>query len=333
MHFNTIKQVRQHLLSWAPYVIIGLIAIMLPPFGGAYIQGMIAKVLIFGIFAMSLNLLLGYSGLFSLGHAAFFGVGGYTAGLLITRYGVTSFWAILFATLLVAVIFAAILGIIALRLRGVYFLLVTMAFGELLYGIAVKWRNMTGGSDGLAGISYPELGLPGITMNATSYYYLVLVVAIVCFFLMYKVASSPFGQALQGIREDGGRMQALGYNIWLHQYIIYIVAGVFAAIAGLLFAHENRFISPGHLGLTNSVFVMLMVIIGSTNTVFGPILGAAVIVLLEHFIGIAIPARWPLILGCVFVLSVMFFRAGIGIYLADLWNKTRLKYSHGSNKD
>lgn len=327
MNFNTIKQVRQYLLRWAPYVVIGLIAIMLPPFVGAYIQGMIAKALIFGIFAMSLNLLLGYGGLFSLGHAAFFGVGGYTAGLLITRYGITSFWAILPVTLLVAVIFAAVLGIIALRLRGVYFLLVTMAFGELLYGITVKWRQMTGGSDGLVGIPYPELGLPGLTMSATSYYYLVLVVAIACFFLMYKVVNSPFGQALQGIREDEERMQALGYNIWLHKYFAYIVAGVFAAIAGLLFAHANRFISPGHFGLGNSVVVMLMVIIGSTNVVFGPILGAAVIVFLEHFIGIVIPERWPMIMGCVFVLSVMFFRAGIGIYLADLWNKVRLRYS------
>jgi branched-chain amino acid transport system permease protein len=327
VNVKTASQARHNLSSYMPVAILGLIAIILPAFAGAYIQGMMAKVFIFAVFAMSLNLLLGYTGLFSLGHGAFFGVGGYTAGLLLTRYGLTSFWTILPATILVAAVFAAIFGIIALRLRGVYFLLVTMALGELLYGITVKWRGLTGGSDGLVGIPFPQLGLPGLAMNATSYYYLLLAVSVICFFLMYKLVNSPFGQSLQGIREDEGRMQALGYNVWLHKYIVYILAGVFAAVAGLLFAFQNRFISPTHVGLMNSVLVMLMVIIGSTGVFFGPILGAAAIVLLEHYIGIIVPDRWPMILGGLFIISVMFMRAGIGVHLANLWGKIKLRYN------
>jgi branched-chain amino acid transport system permease protein len=317
-----IKQTLQKQLSpYALYVVLGIILIILPPFTSSYVQSMIVKILIFGIFAMSLNLLWGYTGLFSLGHAAYFGIAGYSTGILIVSYGIGSFWISAPVSVLLATLFAAILGIPALRVGGAYFLLVTLAIGELFYSIAVKWRNVTGGSNGLPGIPYPDLGLPGLTMNATSFYYFIFIAFIISAFLMYRIIHSPFGYALQGIRENEPRMRALGYNTWLYKYIIFIVAGLFAGVAGVLFAHYGRIMVPGHLGVMTSTLAMLMVILGSSSKVFGPVLGAALVVLLEHITSIYIPARWPLILGGVFVISVMFLPGGVGINISKLLKK------------
>ncbi|MFH1775314.1 MAG: branched-chain amino acid ABC transporter permease [Chloroflexota bacterium] len=322
---------REQLLSYSPYIVVGLISLVLPPFTDPYLKSMMAKILIFAIFALSLNLIFGYVGLFSLGHAAFLGVSSYTAAILIVRYGITNFWLVSPIAILTAVLFAAIFGVIALRASGIYFLLVTLAMGQLLYSITLKWRTMTGGSDGIAGIPYPDLGIPGLTMNATSFYYLVLAVFIICFLLMRRVVNSPFGQALQGIREDERRMRHLGYHTWLYKYIAFIIAGLFAGVAGVLFGSYTTIIVPDYLGVLTSTLVMLMVIIGGTGVFWGPALGAAVVVLLEHYASLYTPERWPLILGGVFILAVMLLRGGISIHLLNLWKKVR--YSYGSGKD
>jgi branched-chain amino acid transport system permease protein len=323
------KQTRQNRLGiYAICIVFGLIVIALPPFFSAYIQSMVIKVLIFGIFAMSLNLLWGYTGLFSLGHAAYFGIAGYTVGILTVRCGIESFWITAPAGILMAVLFAAILAIPALRVSGDYFLLVTLAMGELLYSAALKWRTMTGGSTGLSGIPLPDLGLPFITMNDTIFYYLVFIIFIISTFIIYRVIKSPFGHAIQGIREDESRMAALGYNVWLYKYIAFILGGLFAGVAGVLFAHYSGIMVPRHLGVMTSTWVLLMVIIGSCTTAFGPVLGAATMILLEHISSIYIPERWPLILGGVFVVAVMFLPGGISVYLLKFWRRV----SYGSVK-
>ncbi|MFC2019745.1 branched-chain amino acid ABC transporter permease [Chloroflexota bacterium] len=322
---------RERLLAYSPYIVVGLIILILPPFADPYLKSMLAKILIFAIFALSLNLIFGYIGLFSLGHAAFLGVSSYTVAILIVRYGITSFWLVSPIAILVAVLFAAIFGVIALRVSGIYFLLVTLALGQLLYSIALKWRTMTGGSDGIAGIPYPDLGIPALTMNSTSFYYLVLAVFIICYLLMRRVVKSPFGQALQGIREDELRMKHLGYHTWLYKYIAFIIAGLFAGVAGVLFGSYTTVIVPDYLGVLISTLVMLMVIIGGTGVFWGPALGAAVVVLLEHYASLYTPERWPLILGGVFILAVMLLRGGISTHLLNLWKKVR--YSYGSSKD
>lgn len=322
---------QQKLGSYAPYIIVGAILIILPPFTNIWIQGLMTAILIYGVFAMSLNLLMGYTGLFSIGHAAFFGVAGYTAGILTLRYGIESFWLIAPAGVIMAVLVAAIFGFIALRLSGFYFFLITLALGQLLFSIAMRWRPMTGGWDGLVGIPYPALGLPGFTMTSISFYYFVFIVFIICLFLIYRFVKSPFGCALKGISEDEGRMRHLGYNVWLYKYIVFIVAGLFAGVAGVLFGSYAGILVPMHLGVLTSTLVLLMVIIGSSKVFFGPVVGAAVVILLEHFSSLYAPYRWPLILGGFFILCVMFLPGGISVYLSKLWQKVR--YSYGSAKD
>lgn len=313
-------------LSFAPYIGFGLLLLVLPPFLPTYFLSMLTKVLIFAIFAMSLDLILGYTGLSSLGHAAYLGVGGYALGILMVRYGIDSLWLVVPLAILVAGIVAAVIGYISLRVSGVYFLLVTLAFGELLSIVALKWRTMTGGTDGLTGIAYPHLGIPGFTWTSSSFYYLVFIAFVICLLLLYLITRSSFGRALVGIRENEPRMQCLGYNTWAHKYIAFIIAGLFAGVAGALFAPFYGIMVPANLGITTSALVMLMVIIGGAGTLFGPVIGAALIVLLEHFASIYSPERWPLILGGVFVICVLFMRGGLGPYLSRLWQRVRFQY-------
>jgi len=315
------------LVSFAPYIVSGVVLILLPPFMSGHLQSMLTKALIFGIFALSLNVIYGYTGLFSLGHSAYFGAAGYTTGILIVKYGIDSFWLSAPAGILMAVLLALVFGIIALRTTSIYFLLVTFALGQLVFSVAWKWRDMTGGSDGLAGIPRPDLGLP-ITWDSITFYYFVLVALVICSFLLYRFLYSPFGHALQGIRESEPRMRTLGYNTWLYKYIAFVVSGMFAGVAGVLFAHFNRLMVPSHAGLITSALVMLMVIIGSDRVFFGPVIGAIVIVFLEHYSSIYFAERWPLILGAAFIIAVMLLRGGISFYLVKVWGK--VKYRYGS---
>ena len=321
---------QEQLVRFAPYIVSGLILVILPLAVPPYLRSMLTKVLIFAIFAMSLNLSWGYTGLISLGHAALFGVGAYVSAILIMRFGIESFWISAPSGILTAGLLAAFFGIIALRVSGIYFLLVTLALGQLVYYIAIAWRPVTGGTDGVIGIPRPDLGLPWFTWNATSFYFFVLLAFVICFFLLYRLVNSPFGRALQGIREDEPRMRCLGYNTWLYKYVAFIVAGMFAGVAGVLFGHFFGAVVPVHTSVITSTLVLLMVIVGGPRVIFGPVIGAAVVVLLEYFASIYTPARWPLILGAVFVIAVMFLRGGISLYLVRLWR--RVSYQYGSTK-
>jgi branched-chain amino acid transport system permease protein len=327
------KPWRVRVLPLAPYIVTGLILLVLglPPVLPTYFLSMLTKVLIFAIFAISLDLIIGYTGLLSLGHAAFLGVAGYTAGVLMVHYGISSLWLVMPLAILASGIFAAVIGYMSLRVSGVYFLLVTLAFGQLLSVAAVKWRAMTGGTDGLVGIKYPGLGIPGFTWTDTSFYYLVFLAFVICFFLLHRIVNSAFGRALVGIRENELRMQSLGYNTWAHKYVAFIIGGAFAGVAGALLAFFYGIMVPSRLGIITSTSAMLMVIIGGAGTLFGPVIGAGVIVLLEHIASIYTPERWPLILGGVFVICVLFIRGGFGTYLSRFWRRVNLKY--GSAQD
>lgn len=298
-----------------------LVLIVFPAFTSHYFQNIVMEMLIFGLFAMSLNLLWGYTGLPSLGHAAYFGAAGYTVGLLLVNCGIDNFWLLAPAGILVSGLLAAMFGVLALRMTGGYFLLVTLAMGELLYSVVQKWRSVTGGDNGLAGITLPNLHIPGLVMTVGSFYYLVLIIFCLGTLLIYRIANSPFGEALQGIRENEPRMRALGYNTWLYKYIAFIVAGLFAGVAGVLFAPFNGLMSPVHVSVSTSVIAMLMVVIGSTRTIVGPLVGAVVVVIIQYVAIIYVPERWPLILGLVFIFSVMFLRGGITVYLIALGEK------------
>jgi len=306
-----------------PYVGLLAVAFVLAavfPFVSAYIQSMFTEILIYAIFALSLNLLIGYSGLFSLGHAAYFGVAAYSFALLSTRAGMTDFWLLAVIGVSLSAVLSAFFGAIALRASGVQFLLVTLAIGQLLYSVATKWRTFTGGANGVPAIPFPDLGATSWLLDSRSYFYLVLAVFLVSFIVLYLVANSPFGHALRGIHADEGRMNALGYNTWLFKYIAIIIAGLFAGLAGVLYAPFAGLVGPMHLSVTTSSTVMLMVIIGSETVFAGPVLGAAIVILLEYVASVYMPGRWPLVLGAVFVLAVMFLRGGVSVHLLRLWN-------------
>jgi branched-chain amino acid transport system permease protein len=150
---------------------------------------------------------------------------------------------------------------------------------------------------------------------------MIFVIFVICIFLIYRLIKSPFGEALQGIRENDTRMRALGYNTWLYRYIAFILAGLFAGVAGVLFASLNGLMSPTHVDVGTSTIAMLMVVIGSTSIVFGPLLGAVIVMVIQYLTMIYAPERWPLILGAVFILSVMFLPDGLSVYLLDFWRK------------
>jgi branched-chain amino acid transport system permease protein len=283
-------------------------------FLSSYYLGLMTQALIFALFAMSLDLLVGSLGLPSLGHAAYFGVGAYTAAMLSLKV-TNSFWICLAAGAGVGLIVAAVFGFLAVRTHGASFLMITLALAQVLWGIAYKWRGFTGGDDGLSGIGLPDLGLP-VVVTTTSYYYLVLVIFGIMSLFLTIIVRSPFGAALQGIRESESRMRSLGYNAFLYKYACFVIAGGFAAVSGVLFLFYNRFVGPSDLDVAHSAKGLLMVILGGAGTLWGPALGAVTITLLEHIASAHID-RWIMLLGIIYVLVIMFLPQGIGGTIRD----------------
>lgn len=288
--------------------LLAVIPLMLPQ----YLQGLATEALIYCIFAISLDLLLGYAGMTSLGHAAFLGIGGYTAAVLMVREGYTSAWVGLLAAVLVAGAGAAIGGIIALRTSGVYFLLVTFALAQLAYSVAQKWSFLTvGGAEGIAGISYPSLTPFTFTWNSLTFYEFTLVLFAVSYWLLRKIVRSPFGVTLSAIRQNEQRMQALGYNTWLYKYLAFVIAGMLAGGAGALLAYQSGIVVPDNLNVLTSGTVVFMVLVGGARTLYGPVMGAIIISIIQYYGTLYLPSTGPLILGSVFVVVVMFARDGI----------------------
>lgn len=318
---------RPRLSRLVPYLIVVILLAVLPPFLPEYTQSMMTKILIFAILAMSLDILWGYTGLTSLGHAAYFGVGGYTAGLLMLHYHTSNLWLGIPLSIVMAALVAALFGLIALRVTGFYFIFVTLALGQLIFSITWKWKWLSSMNvEGIVGIPYPSIGIPGFTWNFTSFYYLVLAGFVICFLLLRLLVNSPFGYALQGIRESEPRMRVLGYNTWLYKYIAFTVAGAFAGFGGALFAYHNGMIAPDHTGVLTSALALFMIILGGPGTLYGPVVGAAIIIPLEFYSGVLFPARWPLVLGGGFVLSIMFARRGVAVYIYQAWRKVARRY-------
>src|SRR2546426_843458 len=289
-------------------LVAAVLLIALPWGLSSYQLGLLTKMLIFAVFAMSLNLILGYAGLPSLGHAAYFGVAAYTTALLSLRL-TPNFWLDFAAGLIAAAITAALFGLLALRAQGSYLLMITLALAQVLWGIAFGWRSLTGGDDGLPGITRPAVG-PWRLGDGISFYYFILVVFSLAVALMWLVVRSPFGRALVGIRESARRMEVLGYNVWLHKYVAFVLAGTLAGLSGALFVYYNGFVSPAYLSIVFSAMALIMVILGGAGTLLGPAVGSAAIVFLENAIS-AYTERWLLILGLIYVVVTLFAPAGL----------------------
>ena len=273
-----------------------------------FAAGIIRQVLIFAIFASSLNLLVGYAGLPSLGHAAFFGGGAYAAAIAAQRLGTDELVVSLGAAVGAAALLALVVGFLAVRALGIFFLMLTLALAQMVFAIAFQATDLTGGSNGFSGVHRPVLF--GVDLAAASdLYILVCVVALGVALLLWRIATSSYGRALVGVRENERRMRALGYDTRTLKLSAFVLAGALAGVAGALSAYEFRFVSPNDVALGTSVAGFVMVLVGGAGTLVGPIVGAAVVLTIERVLPAQVPAQ--LVLGAVFIAFVVFARQGI----------------------
>jgi len=267
-----------------------------------------SQVLIAAIFAMSLNILVGYGGMTSIGHAAYLGTSAYVVALLTLQHGF-GFYAASAVALGVVVVMAAIFGAIALRGTGITFLMITLALGQTMWGVAFRWSDVTGGDNGLPDIKRPDLF--GLNLVEPGLFYAVMIALFVIALVgMWIFTQSGLGLSLQGTRDQPRRMGMLGHHVWLVRWIAFIIAGFWAGVAGIAFIGYHGYIHPLSLGLANSAEVLLMVIAGGAGTLLGPVVGAAIVVVLKMVVS-AYVSRWVLLLGCTFVAIVILLPEGV----------------------
>lgn len=285
-------------------VAIVIAAAALPFVLSNYQVGLATEVLIFGILAMSIDILAGFAGRTSLGHGAIFGVSTYVVVYCSAQLGLNP--AAAFALgVIAATAMAAVFGLLAVRTSGVYFLLLTLALGMIVWGVCLRWSQVTGGENGMRADVRPVA-----LASQSAFYWMVLAGAVIVSFGMWRFVRSPFGLTLRGIRDSESRMRSLGYNVPLHLFIGFAVSGFFAGVAGALYAMFNNFVSPSTVALAQSVEGVLMAIVGGVGTLFGAFIGAAAIIALENVVS-AYTERWQMVLGLTFVLIMIFAPEGI----------------------
>jgi branched-chain amino acid transport system permease protein len=298
-------------------LLIALVILALLPLVGAprFLVTFLGEVFILAIAAMSLDLLVGYTGLVSMGHAGLFAVGAYAAGRVALHLS-PSIWLTLPAAVLAAGLIAAAMAFFALRTSNVTFLMITLAFGQMIYALAVKWNKVTGGSDGLTGIPRPT-GLL-VEMTGARLYWVALAAMLLVYGLLLRITRSPFGHVLVGIRENENRMRAVGADVRRYKLIAFTLAGGLAGLAGGLYAHYTQFVAPNLAFWTKSGEFMVMVIIGGSGTLIGSIFGTGVLMALQDVVS-SHSERWQSIMGALFILFILFARGG----LMGLWNRFR----------
>lgn len=313
----------------AVYLALLVVLCIFPFIMSNYFLSILVEILILGIFALSLNILVGYTGLVSLGHAAFFGVGAYTSSLIALHYTPNAFVTLL-AGILLSVIMASIIGFFCNRVNGFYFLMLTLAFSQMFYALVYRWGSLTKGDNGLSGIPKPTLGVNGFLDHPIAFYFFILVIFLIVFIGLRVILHSPLGQIFVGIRENETRVRVMGYNTTIYKNISFILAGGIGGLAGSLYAFFNGFISPKDIYWTMSGEVLIMVLVGGVGTLIGPVLGAAFIVILETFVS-SYTDLWMLIVGMTFILFVIFIPKGI-VSIGSLWNGCR-DVNQGKRKD
>jgi branched-chain amino acid transport system permease protein len=291
--------------------------------GNSYYINIASQILLFAVFALSLNVLVGYAGLVSLGHAGLFAVAGYSSALLL-QAGFDHLFSDA-AAILITLVASAIFAALALRSTGIGFLMITLALGQIVWGVAYRWASLTNGDNGVNVSTRPAPF--GISLaSAPSFYFATLIVFLLALLTMAVFVRSPFGASLRGTRDQARRMAALGYNVWLIRFLAIVFSGFWTGVSGLLFIYYNQFISPQVAALTSSAEVLLMVISGGTATLFGPIVGAAIVVIMKNVVSAYIE-RWNLVLGVIFVVIISFMPEGLvpgSVRLARwLWQATR----------
>jgi branched-chain amino acid transport system permease protein len=299
---------------------LALVLAAFPLVAGEYFVNLASQVLIAVVFASSLNLLVGYGGLTSLGHASFLGLSAYLSAWLATHLGLghaVTAPAALLGTTLIGMLF----GWISLRATGLGFLMLTLALSQIAWGLGYRWVGVTNGDNGISGLTRPRpLGLDLDVSN--NFFWFALVVTGVCLALMSRFVDSPFGASLRGTRDQPRRMAALGYDVWGIRWVTFVVSSFFAAVAGLLYVYFNKYIHPSVMSVSVSAEALLCVIAGGSGTTAGPVLGAFLVVLLKNYAS-AYVERWNLLLGLVFVFIVIVMPAGLGPGLVRGWRWLR----------
>jgi branched-chain amino acid transport system permease protein len=293
-------------------VIIALAAVVIiVPNTNSFLILLATRTLAFAILVMSLDILLGYTGLPSLGQAAYLGVGAYLTAILATKYQFGlgwDFWVVVVLGMISAAVLAAVFGLLAIRATGVYFLMITLALGQCVWGLAYRWNSLTGGDNGINLRGRPKFGID--LSDEVTFFYVVFGFFAVALLLMYVLVRSPFGRSLAGIRERELRMQILGYNTWLHKYIAFIIAGAFGGLSGVLWAYTAGIVSPENVVLTTSVDALLMAVLGGAGTLVGGIVGTAIVIGLREYLSTLVP-WWQYVLGAVYVLTILYLPSGL----------------------
>jgi branched-chain amino acid transport system permease protein len=289
---------------------------------GTFYINIASQILLYAILALGVNVLAGYAGLVSLGHAGLFGIAAYTgAKILTTGHGHLAGDA---GALAVTVLAAAVFAVLALRGTGLGFVMITVALGQIVWGVAYRWISLTNGDNG---ISIPVRPSPfGLALAApTSFYWATFLVFLLAWASMAVFVASPFGAALRGTRDQPRRMSALGYHVWMIRFVAFLFSGLWTGVAGLLYLYYNQFVSPQAVALTASAEALLMVISGGSGTLLGPVVGAGLVVLVKN-VASAYIERWNFALGAIFVLIVVFMPDGLVPGLARLARRATARW-------
>lgn len=298
-------------------VALGVAVVLAIPFLiGGYHLHLLIMAAIFAILAASLGLVIGYAGLLSLGHVAFFGIGAYTSALLYLKFGVSMWWGLLAAAALSSVM-AFLLGALILRVRGNRFVIVTVAFAEIMRLIAHNWVDLTRGQMGLPGILPPKIELLGIDFNdKASFYYLAVVIAVLSIWVLSRIARSPMGWGFLAVRENETLGESVGISAYRHAMAVFVVGAFFAGIAGSLYAHYINFIAPDLFYFSYTTILLVMVVMGGLGTIAGPVIGALVFTLVPEYLRVASEYRL-VFFGAILIVGILFVPRG----LIELWER------------
>jgi branched-chain amino acid transport system permease protein len=291
-------------------VVLASVALIIPH-TSSFIILLTTRALAFSILVMSLDLLLGFTGLASLGQAAYLGIGAYLTAIFAARYQIGmgyDFWIVIALGMIGGALLAAVFGLLALRASGVYFLMITLALGQCVWGLAYRWNSLTGGDNGINLQHRPKFGID--LANEVTFFYFVFALFAVSLAIMYTLVRSPFGRSLVGIREGELRMKVLGYNTWLHKYLAFIIAGAFGGLSGVLWAETAGIVSPENVVLTTSVDALLMAVLGGAGTLVGGVIGAGVVLFIREYLSTLVH-WWQYVLGGVYVLVILYLPGGL----------------------
>jgi branched-chain amino acid transport system permease protein len=310
---------------FGPSIVIFLVLLILPSFIPRFYTYILALIFVTSLLAMSLNLVVGHGGLFQFHHGVFYGVGAYTVALMLKKTSLPM-WAGFIAGPIVAAMIGLIIGWLCVRLSRLYFGMLQISLGSLIWVIVFRWYSFTGGDDGIFGIPMPSL----LSSSKNSYYFILIILAI-CLILMYMILKSPFGSTLQAIRDNPQRCEAIGINVRRHQLIAIVIATFFAGIAGVLFVVLEHSVFTDLLFWTLSLEIFIMCLLGGWFTFAGPILGAAIMVALRTFVGI-FTEYWTLILGIMLILIIFFLPEGVMGYLEKIFKPRTREEAGGGNR-